>query len=264
MSYTAKEFVNELAKLGIRPVYPLSTIIYKYVSFDTALKIIEKNSLLFSAPTTFNDPFDLNNALIDKTCSNKQLREWIDTIEGLSNSHKKLFYKNNKDNPLKLLQILDETLKDFKTTAGICCFSKSYKNPLMWSHYADKHAGICLGFNITPNSVAEFTILEVSYIDQIIPISYYKNTPLVFMYWIFTKSNIWSYEEEVRAVYNKKNGILKFEKSCLQEIHFGLRTTEKQRNEFKSMLSSLKYNIQKMTLMKMDTKTFDLKATTYP
>lgn len=31
---------------------------------------------------------------------------------------------------------------------GLLCFSENYKNPVLWSHYADKHRGICLGFEI--------------------------------------------------------------------------------------------------------------------
>lgn len=30
---------------------------------------------------------------------------------------------------------------------GICCFSTSYANPLMWSHYGEQHNGICVGYN---------------------------------------------------------------------------------------------------------------------
>ena len=32
---------------------------------------------------------------------------------------------------------------------GLICFSKSWENPVLWSHYADKHRGICLGFDVS-------------------------------------------------------------------------------------------------------------------
>lgn len=38
----------------------------------------------------------------------------------------------------------DELGKD----KGILCFSKSWEDPLLWSHYADKHRGVCLGFDV--------------------------------------------------------------------------------------------------------------------
>jgi len=30
---------------------------------------------------------------------------------------------------------------------GVLCFSRRWNNILMWSHYADGHKGICLGFD---------------------------------------------------------------------------------------------------------------------
>jgi hypothetical protein len=34
----------------------------------------------------------------------------------------------------------------FEMTLGIVCFSETFDHPLMWTHYASSHAGICLGF----------------------------------------------------------------------------------------------------------------------
>jgi len=31
---------------------------------------------------------------------------------------------------------------------GVCCFSTAWKNPLLWSHYGDKHRGICIGYDL--------------------------------------------------------------------------------------------------------------------
>ena len=45
----------------------------------------------------------------------------------------------------------DEAAKRF----GIICFSKDWHNPLMWSHYGDKHKRICLGFDIDDSHIKE-------------------------------------------------------------------------------------------------------------
>ena len=37
---------------------------------------------------------------------------------------------------------------------GLICFSKSWRNPLMWGHYAEKFTGMCLGFDIPKNQLA--------------------------------------------------------------------------------------------------------------
>ncbi len=36
---------------------------------------------------------------------------------------------------------------------GMLCFCPEWHNPVLWSHYADKHAGICLGFDVPGNTV---------------------------------------------------------------------------------------------------------------
>jgi hypothetical protein len=32
---------------------------------------------------------------------------------------------------------------------GLLCFSANWNNPVQWSHYADHHRGLCLGFEVT-------------------------------------------------------------------------------------------------------------------
>src|SRR5260370_7015469 len=37
---------------------------------------------------------------------------------------------------------------DFTRIQGLICFSSSWKDPVIWAHYSDKHKGLCLGFEI--------------------------------------------------------------------------------------------------------------------
>ena len=41
-----------------------------------------------------------------------------------------------------------EMKKELSKNTGILCFSRSWRNPVLWSHYAGKHTGLCLGFDI--------------------------------------------------------------------------------------------------------------------
>lgn len=36
----------------------------------------------------------------------------------------------------------------FNKNKGLLCFSDNWKSPVMWAHYAAKHHGICLGFDV--------------------------------------------------------------------------------------------------------------------
>lgn len=38
---------------------------------------------------------------------------------------------------------------------GLLCFSDNWRSPVMWAHYADKHRGVCLGFDIAKNDPDE-------------------------------------------------------------------------------------------------------------
>ena len=78
---------------------------------------------------------------------------------------------------------------------GMVCFSLSWENPLLWSHYGDRHRGMALGFDLNPakckkvNYVAERPVLEKIDLD-------------VAHELLFTKFLDWKYEEEVRTFVN--------------------------------------------------------------
>lgn len=67
---------------------------------------------------------------------------------------------------------------------GIICFSKSYKNPLMWGHYSENHKGLCLGFEIQEN--------ELKYVE------YIQHREVKNDIGLNIKSKDWKYEKEVR------------------------------------------------------------------
>lgn len=65
--------------------------------------------------------------------------------------------------------VVDEISNDLSKKFGIVCFTHAQPNhPLMWAHYADKHAGICLGFEHLedPDSVAR---VDYGYDRPIVP-----------------------------------------------------------------------------------------------
>lgn len=86
---------------------------------------------------------------------------------------------------------------------GIVCFTTDWTHPMMWSQYADRHRGICLGFDVvnarpiipieyTPNLLEEKDF-KVKQIDDIDKLGYLRT-------W-FVKFDSWSYEAEQRMVF---------------------------------------------------------------
>lgn len=55
-----------------------------------------------------------------------------------------------------------EIMKDhYNQTLGILCFSKRWDDPVQWAHYADRHRGLCLGFEIPDKHLT-----KVNYVDK--------------------------------------------------------------------------------------------------
>jgi hypothetical protein len=92
---------------------------------------------------------------------------------------------------------------------GIICFSKRWSNPLLWSHYAEKHKGFALGFDI-PNDV----LIEVKYKedrplfkwDDLSQDDGRSESPMAEL--TKTKFSSWNYEEEFRFGCTFSNCIL--------------------------------------------------------
>ena len=93
----------------------------------------------------------------------------------------------------KMKQALNET-------KGLICFSKGWSNPLLWGHYAEKHTGIALGFDIPDTN-----LIEVLYTTQRVAIEIDPKTKTMVLNeqvvnrLLRTKFIDWKYEEEYRA-----------------------------------------------------------------
>lgn len=258
METASRNLMDALKEIGIE-AHPPFELIYKYVDLDTAEKIIDNHSLKFSSPTTFNDPFDLNNSLVDFSYTKTDLKKIIDRGKSsMNHSERKKLLNENWNNPANIFKAFNQAFNEEKETCGISCFSKSFNKTLMWSHYAGKHTGVCLGFSINPlDNGDDFLMLCVRYAHEIKPLNYFRNRDIVLFNWLFTKSHVWSYEEEVR-LYLKRNGFVNFSKKCLKEVHFGVRTPKEYIEKIKKLLKENEYSVNKLTKMSVDAKTFDL------
>jgi hypothetical protein len=83
--------------------------------------------------------------------------------------------------------------KDMALHYGMLCFTKHWHNPVLWSHYSDKHQGVCLGFEVDEQSVR-----PVSYVDER-PALQLPATQETMEQLLYTKYRDWSYEEELRG-----------------------------------------------------------------
>lgn len=82
---------------------------------------------------------------------------------------------------------------------GLVCLSADWRSPVMWSHYADRHRGICLGLDVLRESVE-----QVQYNDERVRAELDEDhdlsslPPELQRVAIRTKCREWQYEQEYR------------------------------------------------------------------
>ena len=100
---------------------------------------------------------------------------------------------------MKLRAALRATKKKINESKGLICFSKSWRNPLMWGHYAEKHTGMCLGFDIPDNLLAPVIYAKRRLKIETDPeIKRPKPTEKLMEKLIRRKFIDWKYEHEMR------------------------------------------------------------------
>ena len=130
-------------------------------------------------------------------------------IDDIKRKRLKVSRFNELNDPFELLaaDLLDpkhrQAFANFKNEvndkAGIICFSGGWGNPLLWGHYAVKHTGIALGFD-----VSDEMLIDVRYTSSRPKIEFDKiNRRVVDGHQVLdklisTKFTDWKYEDESR------------------------------------------------------------------
>jgi len=92
-----------------------------------------------------------------------------------------------------------EMKRQLSENKGLICFSRSWNNPLLWGHYAEKHTGSALGFE-----VPEHLLSQVLYTSQRVRIDVDAKTKRAKLdkalvnRLLRTKFVDWKYEDEYR------------------------------------------------------------------
>lgn len=97
-------------------------ILYKYYGLDAGMEALVSRKLGFRKPAEFNDPFELT--------AFSALQDYATYM--------------TDDGPLGI----EPTVHTIMDGIAICSLSRSPIHPLMWSHYADAHRGIVIGYEV--------------------------------------------------------------------------------------------------------------------
>lgn len=242
--------------------------LYKYTSAEVFKLILQNNTLKYSNPLTFNDPFEFSDDCFDYEISDEAFR--------------KLLEYNASFAPPEVQQqfLQDDTIAKFpkdlfvgvnknrieyqKLNSLVLCTSMSPVVPLMWSHYANMHTGICFGIKIPTDSENENEMMitkSVVYGSEIRPHNLFTMDNIVIMEgvynWVYSKSKVWDYELEMRTFISRRfdnnfrNNICitkgpefeyrPFGKETLVEVHYGLRTSKADIVEIERIIQDFGY-----------------------
>lgn len=234
------EIMNAIVKNGELPRY-----IYKYMSMETAKIVLENNSIRFSKPPLFNDPFDCQ-LTIDTGNTDEEVDGYVNQIaktKGLS-AHQKEEYRIKLRNPNVRFQITNNSIQQAINSMKISCFSTAYDNLLMWAHYANKHYGVVMKFDVLKDASFFMVPYPVNYTKEY-PVfnylrdDYYKGGGQIAPLLTKTKSSEWEYEKEVRImkpdtdIHNPSDyQLFPIKKEAIIEIILGCQISDEQKKEF--------------------------------
>ncbi|WP_310441530.1 DUF2971 domain-containing protein [Sulfurimonas sp.] len=236
--------------------------IYKYLSFENAKKIFENQTLRFSNPLSFNDPFELKPNISKLTDSSNHLV--INTVSDLLNGSG------------QAQKFHDGLVSNLSNGIGILCLSAKKDNLLMWAHYAEEHRGIVIEFDqeheffYKPKSSKKIGLLfgleEVNYVDTRPSI---ESEEWLNKETFFTKGKHWYYEEEYRMVLlldesnNQNKYNIKFPNQLLKSVYIGVRTSKESIEYIKNLNNKAEWKHLNIFQMEVDEVAYKLKATPY-
>ncbi len=224
------------------------TKLYKYRSFGVnSLKELCESEVSYSDPKNFNDPLDCSPTLINDVClselenlcdrmlmnnfnRDKANRE-INNYRYLSTEYGDYKIEQDDQEYYKRM-IVDEIKHQLDITMksrGVLSLASQWNSPLMWSHYADEHKGICIEYDISravckkPKMVDYYGGRGINIsrlVDLIIYDSEEAKEEIEYKYF-YTKAGQWSYEEEWRYI-SETQGV-KPVPFHLSGIYFGMR-----------------------------------------
>ena len=114
---------------------PETILLYRYLDATAALKTIESRALKVGRVRDFNDPFEWRMGITNIIPEGEIVAN--SCIEGF----------------------IDEMQKE----TGVICFSETVIDPVLWSHYADKHQGVAFEVDYISDPK---NLIKIEYTDK--------------------------------------------------------------------------------------------------
>lgn len=231
--------------------------LHRFCSAERAIQVLKDKTVYLASPSSLNDPFEFVG-MVEIECTEDDRKVLLDYVarnklqlseEQFKQSEEQRRSMSESDFWIYLLSWeVRGLLRFLYQFSGVCCFTRHFDHPLLWSHYADSHKGVCLVFNNLDNKCPLFKFAApVEYTDsppKIRVLDYYldKNKFIEDIHNIFhTKQSEWSYENEWRFVIPSKEPmsnderLLHFEEQHLCKVILGDRIAPETRKTIRAM-----------------------------
>jgi len=163
-------------------------VFYRYRHFSArTVDLLCHDKLYFAKPSMLNDPLDCRptlrpdsslddlRALLSYLVKTRVRTEILDLLDRARFWGKRAETHAQKQADLESTRVLNEIVHyaedpDYEVPAeqaesyllthtiqgelarhyerGVCCFSSTYSDPLLWSHYGNQHRGLCIGYDL--------------------------------------------------------------------------------------------------------------------
>jgi hypothetical protein len=257
--------------------------LYKYRSWDDKnhRRMLWHNEIYFASPRDFNDPFDSHILLLLERMTHSQQVGYVAHLlilqnPGLSQPEARSEAEKQVDQGLLTRQDIVKELRkkqqEQRDEWGIFTASSDRANILMWSHYADRHRGFCVGLDYRPlltffDHFRSRPGLPDLYV-RIAPVQYAREYPMLVPNELgdeeyhkrqFTaKSCHWTYEEEWRLVMFDVCGPLQraveLPAELITEVILGCRMSEENTQDEEEIKAVLRMREPKPKLFRATKK----------
>jgi hypothetical protein len=146
--------------------------VYHFLNAEYGLDDIRQRRLKIATIEGSNDPFELSSVALDT----RERRERWGAFK-----------------------------REMAIRYGILCFSRDWHNPVQWSHYADHHRGLCLGFDVADTLLSGVVYRKTRYKPRLLDDLNEDIARII----LTTKFKHWEYEQEVRVFAELKDRDLK-------------------------------------------------------
>ncbi|WP_258018713.1 DUF2971 domain-containing protein, partial [Brachyspira hampsonii] len=207
-----------------------------------------------------NIEFQLFNRKIEKMSLFNYIKINKNTIDVIYNNKIWIGHSKYFNDPIDPYIKTDISYKEILDKIKVSCLTTHNDNTLMWSHYADKHQGICIEYDITSIHNRENLILKkVNYEASLTTnnINYYTDTMgklfnnvktsdnrnIDYIIDTFTvKSKEWEYEDEYRILFydeENKNPNGRSIDLQIKSICFGVQTSKEDKELVYNIVNSI-------------------------